>query len=265
MAIEDKLEEQNDNRLRTQNAQESSLEDIVDDKSSSWGKIILDTILYSPVIAASAILFGPIVTLSSAIPAIGFSIGAWWENKKKRVKNTWKRMRKELYSGNIVGHFDYVLFLTPDLLFGAFPGVFASGTLLSMFLTTLVLNPLVTIPYNIVYQTFTYLRDNVGWGKAFKGIFSGKIYSYLKDTYHNKIKKELWKDTKSVFKYMFPLHFFQVNYLPNPTLRMVQSVFINNPIYRIIMGKKKKEISNYSDNKLSYSNKNGYSPQAANS
>ena len=63
MALEDKLE-------NGSNSYESKLEQKLSKKSSIF-KIALDTLLYSPVVAASAVMFGPAVTLSTAIPAIG--------------------------------------------------------------------------------------------------------------------------------------------------------------------------------------------------
>ena len=244
MALEDKLDNDNNNY-------ESKLERKLNKKSSIF-KIALDTLLYTPVVAASAYLFGPAVTLSTAIPAIGYSIGAWIENKRKKIKTTWNRVKRELYTGNIMGHVDYGLFSTPEYLFKAFPSVFNTATFSGMLTTSLVFNPLLFIPVNILYGAFFHLRDKIGFGNLFKGVFNGKIANYTKSTYRN-VKENLGKDTWNVFKYLFPLHFFQTHYLPSlaqkvpylkdmpvAALRMTQSALVNNPMYRLIMGRQGK-------------------------
>ena len=245
MALEDKLNTEESNY-------ESKLEAKLNKKSNVF-KAALDTLLYTPLIAASAFAFGPAVTLATAIPAVGYTIGAWIENRKKKIKTTWNRVKRELYTGNIMGHVDYALFSMPEILFKAYPAIFNAGTFTSMLATSLVFNPLLFIPVNIAYGAFFYLRDKIGWGNTFKGIFNGRISNYAKQTYQN-VKKNLWGDTKNVFKYLFPLHFFQTHYLPGiaekvsylkqvpvASLRMTQSALVNNPIYRIIMGRQKKE------------------------
>lgn len=245
MALEGKLE------AGTESYYESELERKLN-KKSGWLKIFRDAAIYTPVLAASAYTFGLGVMLSTGIPMAGYSIGAWIENRKKKIKTTWNRIKKELYTGNIMGHVDYWLFSMPEKLFAAYPSVFNS-TFTGMLATSLVFNPLLFIPVNIAYGAFFYLRDKIGFKNSFKGIFNGKIIAYAKNTYIN-VKKNLWKDTKSVFKYMFPLHFFQTHYLtkiaekisylkglPAASLRMAQSAVLNNPIYRLIMGKQKKD------------------------
>lgn len=244
-----------DDRLQAANySYESQLEQKLN-KKSGWFKVALDTILYTPVLAASALTFGPAVTLSTAIPAVGYTIGAWWENRKKKIKMTWNRIKREVYTGNIMGHADYGLFSVPEFLFKAYPATFNAGNLISKLLTTLIINPLVFIPVNAAYGAFFYLRDKIGFKNTFRGIFNGKAKNYLKQTY-NDVKKNLYSDTKNVFKYMFPLHFFQMNYLPGiaknipyvrempvAAARMTQSALINNPIYRIVMSTQKKSQS----------------------
>ena len=245
MTLEDKLQAQETNY-------ESELERKLN-KKSSWLKIALDTLLYTPVLAASSAAFGPAITLSTAIPAIGYTIGAWWEKKKQGLKMTWNGVKKELYTGNIMGHVDYALFSAPELLFNAYPKIFNAGTFTSKLLSTFVFNPILFVPVNIAYGAFFYLRDKIGWKNTFKGLFNGKIGNYAKSAYRN-IKENLWTDTKNVFKYMFPLHFFQMHYLTNITqkiplvnempvaaARMTQSALVNNPIYRIVMGKQSKD------------------------
>ena len=246
MALEDKLDNGSNNY-------ESKLEQKLN-KKSSWFKIILNTVLYAPVLAVSAAIFGNVAVLSTTIPAIGYTIGGWYENKKKKIKMTWNRVRREAYTGNIMGLLDYWLFSMPEKLFKAYPAIFNSDTFSGMLATSLAFNPLLFIPVNIAYGAFFYLRDKVGFGRAFKGIFNGKIPNYLKNTYQN-VKQNLGKDTWNVFKYLFPLHFFQTHYLPNlaqkvpylkempvATLRMTQSALVNNPLYRLIMGRQGKQV-----------------------
>ncbi|MBI2101807.1 hypothetical protein HYT53_04315 [Candidatus Woesearchaeota archaeon] len=152
-----------------------------------------------------------------------------------------------------MGLLDYWLFSMPEKLFKAYPAIFNSDTFSGMLATSLAFNPLLFIPVNIAYGAFFYLRDKIGFGRALKGIFNGKISNYLKNTYQN-LKQNLWSDTKNVFKYLFPLHFFQTHYLPSiaqgipylrempaASLRMTQSALVNNPIYRLIMGRQKKQ------------------------
>jgi len=208
------------------------------EKPSSIGKIASDCVKYSPFVALSTLLFGPVVALSTAIPAFGYSFGAWIENRKNKKKTTWNKLKKEIYTGNVMGHVDYALFSMPEYIFKAAPALFHAGTFASMTLSALVINPLFFIPVNIAYNAFYYIRDNYGIKNFTKGIFNGKIFSYIKDTYRH-VKKNLWQDTKNVFK-MFPLHFFQMHYLPSAPLRMAQSAFINNPIYRKLTSKQEK-------------------------
>lgn len=233
-------------------AYESKLESKLNKKSGIF-KIGLDVLLYAPMIAASAIAFGPVVTLSTAIPAIGYTIGGWIENKRKKLRTTWNRAKREMYTGNIMGHVDYALFSMPEILFRAFPSVFNAGTFGSMLATSLVFNPVLFVPVNIAYGAFFYLRDKIGFNNFFKGVFNGKISSYAKRAYQN-VKQNIGNDTKNVFMYMFPLHFFQTHYLPRiaqnvpylrslpvAALRMTQSAILNNPLYRLIMGRQKKD------------------------
>ncbi len=245
MALEDKLDNGSNNY-------ESTLEAKLN-KKSSWFKIALNTLLYTPVLAASAAIFGHVAVLSTTIPAIGYTIGGWYENKKKKIKMTWNRVRREAYTGNIMGFLDYWLFSMPEKLFKAYPAIFNSDTFSGMLATSLVFNPLLFIPVNILYSTFFYLRDKVGFGNTVKGFFNGRITGYLKNTYQN-VKQNLGKDTWNVFKYLFPLHFFQTHYLPKiaqnvpylrdmpvAALRMTQSALVNNPLYRLIMGRQGKQ------------------------
>ncbi len=255
-----------ENRIESsfENSYESGLERKLNKKSGLL-KIGLDAFLYAPVVAASAVLFGPAVTLSTAIPAIGYSIGSWIENKRKKIRTTWNRVKREVYTGNIMGHVDYALFSMPEVLFRAYPGMFSSGTFSSMLAASLVFNPLLFIPVNMAYGAFFYLRDKIGFGNAFKGVFTGKFRSYSKRTYQN-IRQNWKKDTKNVFKYLFPFHFFQTHYLPKiarhipylkelpaAAIRMTQSALINNPIYRIVMGRQKKSIGYAGNYAPSYS------------
>ncbi|NQV09373.1 hypothetical protein HQ529_05985 [Candidatus Woesearchaeota archaeon] len=236
-----------------QESQNESVDDKIDEAShiskleekSGLGRIIKDCLKYTPMLIGSAMLFGPAVTLATAIPMTGYSLGVILENKKKKKKVTWNKIKKEMYSGNILGHVDYALFSTPELIFKAFPHIFATGTIGSMIASTLVFNPLFFIPVNIIYSGFTYFRDKVGLKKVVKGLFTGKIKDYIKDSYNKKIKKEFSSDTKNVFKYMFPLHFIQMHYLNNPITRMAQSAVVNNPIYRAIMTRQKKKTTTY--------------------
>lgn len=241
MSLEDKLDNGSINY-------ESKLEQKLNKKSGIF-KIAFDTLLYSPVVAASAVMFGPAVTLSTAIPAIGYSIGSWIENKRKKIKTTWNRVKREIYTGNIMGHVDYALFSAPEYLFRAFPSLFNTGSFSGMLATSLAFNPLLFIPVNIAYGAFFYLRDKIGFGNLFKGVFNGKIANYAKNTYKN-VKQNLGRDTWNVFKYLFPLHFFQTHYLPSmahkvpylkdmpvAALRMTQSALVNNLVYRLIMGR----------------------------
>jgi len=169
-----------------------------------------------------------------------------------------------------MGHVDYALFSMPEILFKAYPALLSSDSFTSMLATSLVFNPLLFIPVNILYGAFFYLRDKVGFANFAKSIFNGRIAQYAKRTYKN-VRSNLWSDTKNVFKYMFPLHFFQTHYLPRiaqsvpylsqlppAALRMTQSALLNNPLYRLIMSTKKKEEKAY---KSPYAS--GYAPAYA--
>lgn len=210
------------------------------DKPSKWYKVAFDLLKYSPVVAAQFALLGSTMVLSTAIPAIGFSIGAYIRNKKNKVKTTWNRLKKELYTGNIVGLGDYTFFSIPDKLKLIFPFLKGPGIGIGI-LNTLLANPLLVVPYNMLYLGFTYLRDHIGLKKLVKGVFTGKIFQHAKDTYKKGIKPTLWQDTKSIFKFLFPLHYIQINHIPSVPLRMLQSVLVNNPVYRLLMGGKGKD------------------------
>jgi len=210
----------------------------LDKKTSKWG-IVKDVLKYSPFLAAQALFLGPVATLTTGITALGFAIGGYFESKKRKKKYTWRRLRRELYSGNLLGWFDYTIYKIPEY-FGNLIPFLGGGGLLNKIAKTAFFDALILPPAVVAYNAMEYVRDSIGWKRFFKGFFNFKIFRYIGDTYRNAIKGKVMKSTTAMWKVFPPLHFFQLNYLPNVQLRMAQAAFINNPLYRYILGKKNK-------------------------
>lgn len=214
------------------------------EEKTPWYKMIGQSLLYSVVPATSMALFGAPLTLTTAIPAIGYSLGEYIKTKKKKMKMTWNKLKKQINTGHIMGHVDYAMFSLPEYILSSAPAIFATGTIPSMIAATLIFNPLFVIPVNMTYEIFFYLRDEIGW----KNVLSKpwKLGSYVKEAYQNKVKKEWKTDTKNVFKYMFPLHFAQMhgyNWMPDSArvaARLTQSALVNNPIYNNVVDRQNK-------------------------
>lgn len=221
-----------------------SLEKIVNKESrNSIGKIISDVALYSPVVVGSFLAFGASVALPTAIPMLGYTLGSWYEHRKKKKKFGWAETKKELYTGHIMGHVDYAMFYVADPILKAVSAATGTG-LLGMIAASIAFNPGVTFFVNGAYETFYYLRDKIKLKNVI--LKPWNFILYVKEAYQNKVKKEIWTDTKNVFKYMSIPHAIQMhgyNWLPEKirvVARLVQSTLINNPIYRIVVGGEKK-------------------------
>jgi len=257
MAIDDDIKniEQEQAQKQPQGSLESSVQKRYEeieskrDKKSGIFRILWDAAKYGTMVAGIYTLLGPAITAATYITTTGFVAGSYFDIKKQKKKFTWKRFYKELVSGQIMGLVDYAVFSLPEFVFKFAPWFKTAKTWTSRIALTALFNPTLVYPYNAFYQTMTHLRDNVGVTKTFTGLFNGKIFGYLKEAKDVKLKKELKKDTWNVFKWLFPLHFIQMNYLPNAPLRMTQSLLVNGPLYRIIMGRSDREKINNAKNK----------------
>jgi len=206
------------------------------DQPRSIGGKIWDAVKYGAMIGgmflglAAFNLPAATMVASTYISSVGLTIGAIYDNKKKKLKNTWRRLYKEFAFGNIVGLADYAVFSLPEILLSVFPGFFGAGTLFSKIVKTLLFNPVTLVPYLFVYNSMKYVRDYVGLN-PFK--FVARLGNMCK-----KAVSTIKQETKDIFTYLSPLHFVQLNYLPNASLRLLQSAVINNPIFRYLTAKK---------------------------
>ena len=173
---------------------------------------------------------------SSYIPAIGFTLGAIYDNKKNKLKNTWRRIYKEFSFGNLVGLMDFMVLSLPEKLISLAPGFFGKNAIPNQVAKTLMFNPLVSPLYLFVYNSIKTVRDYIGLNPLKIASNAGRIAKKATST----IKEE----TKSIFKYLFVPHYVQMNMyggLPEAVrvpARMLQSVLLNNPMFRIITGRK---------------------------
>ncbi len=209
----------------------------LDKKRGFFGKI-WDVVKYVPVIGAQAALFGAVVPLSSAITASGFVIGAYFQARKEGKKYSWRRFIRELYFGNLIGVLEYGLFKVPETITKAV-SYFGQAGFLPKVAKWATIEALIVPPVLSMYNSIAYIKNEMGWGRFFSKVLSFRWRSLFKEIYQKAIKKKLAGDIWDVMKYIAPLHFIQFNYHPNVQTRMAQSVLVNNPIFRYMLGRKR--------------------------
>ncbi|NQV09536.1 hypothetical protein HQ529_06840 [Candidatus Woesearchaeota archaeon] len=227
-----------DNVVETAQPKTESVDDKLglDEKTGILG-VVWDIMKYTPLAIAQVLAFGPILPATTLITSTGFAIGGYFEAKKKKVKYTWKRLRRELYSGNIFGYLDYAIFKVPSFFANIIPYFGAAGALPKI-AKTLFFEALVVPQAVAAYNSLEYIRDQMGWKKFFKNMITLRYKDTFNEIYQNAIKGKVWNGAKGIYKIAPPLHHIQLNYLPNMQLIMAQSAFVNNPIIRYILGKK---------------------------
>jgi len=256
MPIDEAVANAPQNQIQEQTASPNSIDDVVDEyipnpdpdtldkkleldkETSKWG-IVKDILKYSPFLAAQALLLGPIATLTTGITSIGFLIGGYFEAKKRKKKYTWRRKRRDIYSGNILGWVDYVVFKVPDY-FGKFIPYLGGAGLLNKIAKTLFFDALILPAAVASYKVVEYVRDSIGWGRFFKGFFNFKIFRYIKDTYRNSLKGKVVKSTANLWKIIPFLHYIQLTCWKSVQARMAQSAIVNNPVIRYTLGDREK-------------------------
>lgn len=237
-SIDDTLEQKEDG-LYYKNPNPNSIDEKLklDKKTSLLGKA-WDLIKYSPIAAAQFAVFGPVVTLSTLITVTGFTIGGYFQARKEGKKFTWRRARRDLYSGNIFGFLDYGIYKIPEY-FANFIPYLGGATLMAKIAKTLFFGATVIPAAVTAYKSIEYIRDEMGWKSFFKKLFTLKWGDIHKDVYENAIKGKILKSSLPIWAIGPFLHFPQLNYLPNVQARMAQAAFVNNPIFRYILGRQK--------------------------
>jgi len=147
---------------------------------------------------------------SSLLTFAGFTIADLVMKKKDKTKITGKVLAKSLFNGAADaatnGPVQEEMYKRIENL--------PNKTFLQKLTKTLAFNPGFIAPYLGYYLGQQYLRYDIGYVKAIKGIFNPKYgLELLKDFYHTKIKGQYWPKLKKVFKQVFPIHFFSINYL----------------------------------------------------
>jgi len=203
----------------------SPLEKKVEKSDWSIGGIIKDTLLYAPIGIGAYLLGGPATFLTAA----GLTIGKWIANKKKKKKNTWSDTRKTLGIGMVGGALAYWAYSLPDMIIGS------PVSLVGKIAKTLLFNPLMTTPWIAWYRTTSYIVEKHGMWGMFKGLFNGKIFSYVKEAYNNDLKKKLFPNALEAFLTLAPIHFYSMNYVNNVTARVGIGA-VNDILFSMIAG-----------------------------
>ncbi|MBS3109164.1 hypothetical protein J4227_01390 [Candidatus Woesearchaeota archaeon] len=167
---------------------------------------------------------------ASLMSPIGYMFGRLIENRKAKKKTTWYQMRKELGTGNFVGNLAYWVYQIPEFL------NISTATWGGKILRSLSFNPGMLMPFIALYQTAVYLRDKIGTRNALKGLYNGKIFSYIKEAYRNKLKKDYWSDVTKTFATLFPIHLYSLNFVKMPALRVGIGA-MNDILFRLIAGR----------------------------
>lgn len=215
------------------------------DKKSTLVDKIKDIAKYSPFLATQLIL-APTIAISTGITAAGFAIGGYFEAKKSKKKYNWQRLKRDLSSGNVFGYLDYALFSSVGYFASKIPYLSGANLLNKLaklaFFETLLIPPAVA-----AYNSVEYVRDEMRWKGLRKRLARLKFKSTAKEIYEGAIKGQIWKGAKNIYKVAPPLHFIQLNYLPTTVSQMAWSAFVNNPLFRYVLGKKSKTQNSQTD------------------
>lgn len=202
-------------RLNTSPQGESKLEKTVKEESDwSLKNILWDSIKYLPFAGLAALITGPAGALATLFTPLGLGLGRYIADRKKGKKTTWKEMRRTLAVGNFGGALAYWAYSIPDMIIGA------PVSLTGRVIKTLLFNPLMVAPWMAWYRTTSYIVDKYGGWGFIKSLFNFKIFKYVKEAYHNDLKKKYWPTVLEAFLTLAPIHFFSMNYVANPTYRV---------------------------------------------
>lgn len=176
------------------------------DKSQSKLEKIVNKAIDVGLIALAAKYYLTSTLLSFA----GFSIADLILKKKEKGKITVNQFAKSLFNGAadaaINGPVQEEMYKGIEKM--------PNKTLLQKFVKTLTFNPGIIGPYLGYFLGTQYLRYDIGYLKAIKGILNPRFgNALLKDFYHTKIKGQYWPKLWKIFKQVFPIHFFSINYL----------------------------------------------------
>ena len=190
MGVQKMADEDLEERLNASPEEQSELEEKVKEEEkkkaptekSDWtiGNIVKDTLLYSPIGIAAYLLGDPACFLTAA----GLTIGKWIANRKKKKKNTWSDTRKTLGVGFVGGALAYWAYSIPDMILGS------PVSWIGKIAKTLLFNPLMTAPWIAWYRTTSYMVEKHGMWDTLKSPLNGKIFKYVKEAYHNDLKKK---------------------------------------------------------------------------
>lgn len=217
----DDLEE----RLNASPQKGSELEKKVEKSDWSLKNILWDGIKYLPFAALNYAIAGP----ASFIAMLGLGIGRLFTDRKKKKKTTWKEMRKTLAVANFGGALAYWAYRVPDMIIG-YP-----ASLTGKIIKTLLFNPLMVAPWLAWYRTTSYIVDKYGGWGLIKSLFNFKIFKYIKEAYHNDLKKKYWSNVLESFLTLSPIHLYSMNYVTNPTYRVGIGAF-NDVLVSMIAG-----------------------------
>ncbi len=215
------------------------------------------------------------IVATSMIPTFGFIMNKYKNAKKERKKFTWNKLIRTFNHGQRMGYGDIAIFSLPGYLKKLSSPIFSTGSAFSFLsasstvqrilagtATTLLFNPLLIPPYNLLYNTLSYFQNRIGFFKALTS--PKKIKGYLRYMYYTKVKGKWLDETKSVFKNLFPLHWVQMTLHKNLYTRLLQSIFVNNWVYARVMEqkdkrkKKKYETGNYYNHPPPYAGQPAY-------
>lgn len=190
------------------------------------------------------------VGMSSLLTAGGNAVGYLIEKFKEKSSGQKiaevveeKKMHQEIRTGGIMGTLGYMLYSMIDFI--------PNYSIPLKLVKTIAFNPIMLAPYVAFFQAFTYLRDKVGAAKSIAGVFTLKIFKYLKDAYRYEIKPKFKESMKKVM-YLMPIHFASINYVQEVWKRVAIGVF-NDIALRLFMSKKN-EARDYMPAKNHYNN-----------
>jgi len=109
------------------------------------------------------------------------------------------------------------------------------ASLIGKLAKTLFFNPIMVAPWIGWYRTTSYIVEKYGGYGMIKSLFNFKIFKYVKEAYDNDLKKKFFPTVLETFLTIFPIHFFSMNYVANPTYRVGIGA-INDTLFSMISG-----------------------------
>jgi hypothetical protein len=193
--------------------------------SKLW-KIVKAAGLIGAGYGVSALAFGS--GMSAIYSALAFGVGNIVEKKVMKQKWTLDHMLKDMYTGALLTPIALWAYGLSDYI--AKGGIFNKIAKWSAF-------ALVGAPVWVYgFQALKYLRDYVGWKKAYEGCKDGKIFGYLKNA-HKFSAKQLIPGMKASILNFGPIWFYTMNYLKSPAARLIVGNF-NDVLARFLLGGK---------------------------